>query len=38
MTKINGKEVIVEVVDVWPSIRGVQVRATVTEGERIVTV
>ena len=35
MKKINGKPVRVEVVDVWPQMKGIQVRATTTIGERI---
>lgn len=31
MTKINDKPVRVEVVDYWPSIKGIHVRATTTE-------
>lgn len=31
MTKINDKPVRVEIVDVWPELKGIHVRATTTE-------
>lgn len=35
MEKINGKPVRTEIVDIWPSLKGIQVRATTSIGERI---
>lgn len=32
MEKINGKPVHVHVVDIWPEIKGIQVRATTSVG------
>jgi len=34
MQKINGKPVRTHVVDIWPALKGIQVRATTTLGER----
>lgn len=35
MQRINGKSVRIEIVDYVPSLKGITVRATTTQGERI---